>query len=151
VRDIKRIILHCTATEEGQHVTVDDVRRWHTMPKEKGGRGWRDIGYHYLIYIDGTIMQGRPLHLQGAHVRGHNADSIGIAYVGGLYDDEPSDTMTSMQELAWLRLVSGLRTVFGDHLTVHGHNEFANKACPSFTVADKYKFLYIAANENENG
>lgn len=134
MRKLKRIILHCSATEEGKDYTVAEIRRWHKK------RGWKDIGYHYVIYRDGTIAPGRPLDQQGAHVTGENGDSIGICYIGGLINGDPKDTMTSHQEMSWLNLVHCLRTLFGP-LTIHGHNEFANKACPSFTVAEKYNFL----------
>jgi N-acetylmuramoyl-L-alanine amidase len=134
MRDINRIILHCTATEAGKDVSVDTIRQWHVKRK------FKDIGYHYVIYLDGTIAIGRDVADQGAHVSGENHDSIGIAYVGGIYDGKPKDTMTSHQEMSFLMLVNSLRTVFGP-LTLHGHNEYSNKACPSFVVADKYSFL----------
>lgn len=136
MRQIRRAILHCTATEEGKHYDVDDIRRWHTSEP----RNWSDIGYHWLILLDGTIQEGRPFWKQGAHVAGHNEDSLGIAYVGGLRNGEPADTMTVLQDIAFLRLITSLRTVFGPIL-LHGHNEFSSKACPSFIVAEKYKWL----------
>jgi len=136
MRDLNRIILHCTATEAGQHVDVDTIRRWHTSSP----RNWSDIGYHYVIYLDGTIAPGRPVMKKGAHVANENHDSVGIAYVGGLYDGEPQDTMTAYQDMSFLMLVNSLRTVFGN-LSLHGHNEYANKACPSFDVQEKYSFL----------
>ena len=136
MRELKRIIFHCSATEDGKDYTVDQIRRWHTSPP----RNWRDIGYHYVIYRDGSIHEGRPIDQQGAHTRGENADSIGICYIGGLRDGKATDTMTMRQEIAWLKLVHSLRTVFGP-MTIHGHNEYANKACPSFIVKEKYPFL----------
>jgi N-acetylmuramoyl-L-alanine amidase len=136
MRELKRIIFHCSATEDGKDYTVDQIRRWHTSPP----RNWRDIGYHYVIYRDGSIHEGRPIDQQGAHTRGENADSIGICYIGGVRDGKATDTMTMRQEIAWLKLVHSLRTVFGP-MTIHGHNEFANKACPSFIVKEKYPFL----------
>jgi N-acetylmuramoyl-L-alanine amidase len=136
MRELKRIIFHCSATEDGKDYTVETIRRWHTSPP----RNWRDIGYHYVIYRDGSIHQGRPIDQQGAHTRGENADSIGICYIGGVRDGKATDTMTMHQEISWLKLVHSLRTVFGP-LTIHGHNEFANKACPSFIVKEKYPFL----------
>ena len=84
---------------------------------------------------------GRPLGRPGAHTKGENHDSVGVAYIGGLLNGKPHDTMTAYQDMSWLMLVNSLRTVFGP-LTLHGHNEFANKACPSFVVAEKYSFLY---------
>ena len=139
MRTYEKIILHCTATVEGAHFDVDTIRRWHTSPP----RNWRDIGYHFLIYLDGSIHTGRPITEIGAHCKGQNSCSVGIAYVGGVDEDhEPKDTMTAEQEMAVLLLVRSLRTVFGP-MTLHGHNEFANKACPSFDVQDKYKFLIL--------
>jgi len=136
MRELKRIIFHCSATEDGKDYTVETIRRWHTSPP----RNWRDIGYHYVIYRDGSIHEGRPIDQQGAHTRGENADSIGICYIGGVKDGKATDTMTMHQEIAWLKLVHSLRTVFGP-MTIHGHNEYANKACPSFIVKEKYPFL----------
>ena len=78
MRYINEIILHCTATKEGIDFNATDIDRWH---KE---RGFKKIGYHYVIRLDGTIEEGRPLEEMGAHATGHNAHSIGIVYVGGL-------------------------------------------------------------------
>ena len=78
MRSIDQIICHCSATREGQHVTVQQIRQWHLQRK------FADIGYHYVVYLDGTVHKGRPLEKAGAHCKGHNAHSIGICYVGGL-------------------------------------------------------------------
>ena len=135
MREIKRVILHCTATTEGKDYSVETIRKWHLK------RGWSDIGYHYLIYLDGSINLGRPVFKQGAQVKSENKDSIGIAYVGGVdKDGEPKDTMTLYQDIAFMRLFEALSVTFGK-LDLHGHNEFSNKACPSFDVQEKYKFL----------
>ena len=135
MRRLNRIILHCTATRVGEELDVSQIDKWHR------DRGFSEIGYHYVIYADGTIATGRNIRKKGAHVKGHNHDSVGVAYVGGLDNNlVPQDTMTMQQELAFLHLVNSLRVVFGS-LSVHGHNEFSNKACPSFEVQDKYKFL----------
>lgn len=135
-RPIKRIILHCTATEPNHDVTVEMVRRWHMAPP----RQWRDIGYHYLIRLDGSIERGRPLMEQGAHVKGHNYDTIGIAYAGGVKDGVPHDTMTMRQVRGLEDLIWSLRLIFG-WLPVSGHNEYSNKACPSFRVAEKFPYI----------
>tara|TARA_R110000765_G_scaffold37871_1_gene83513 strand:- start:120 stop:536 length:417 start_codon:yes stop_codon:yes gene_type:complete len=135
VRDIKRVILHCTATKEGVDVDVDRIRKWHLA------RNFSDIGYHYVILLNGDIALGRNVFTQGAHTRGENKTSIGVAYVGGLdKDGEPKDTMTLYQDIAFMRLFEALSVTFGK-LDLHGHNEFSNKACPSFDVQQKYKFL----------
>ena len=140
MRKINKIILHCTATAEGKDYSVETIRKWHLK------RGWSDIGYHYLIGLDGTIHLGRPVIKQGAHTKGENKTSIGIAYVGGVESDKvegkwkAKDTMTQAQERNFLVLYYSLKTCFGE-LSLHGHNEFSNKACPSFVVNEKYKFL----------
>ena len=91
MREIKSIILHCSATPEGKDFTVADITRWH---KE---RGFRTIGYHYVVYRDGTVHKGRPVEQIGAHCEGHNKNSIGVCYIGGLMADEktPKDTRTA--------------------------------------------------------
>lgn len=136
MRELKRIILHCTATPEGKHFDVDTIRRWHMKD-----RGWRDIGYHYVIYIDGSVHEGRPLEQIGAHTSGHNKDSIGIVYVGGCDAKmKAKDTLNEAQEVAMVNLIKALREEHGE-LALHGHNEFAAKACPSFDVQKKFDWL----------
>lgn len=135
-RTIRRIIVHCTATPEGRVVSVADIRRWHVQ-----GNGWRDIGYHYVIDLDGDVHAGRPEVEVGAHAAGHNADSIGICYVGGLEagSGRPKDTRTPAQKAALWRLVNDLQARHGGRLSVHGHNEFAAKACPCFDVRAEWQ------------
>ncbi len=138
MRDLNRIILHCSATKEGQDFSAATIRGWHV-----NGRGWSDIGYHWVIRLDGSIELGRPLERSGAHTKGHNKDSVGVCYIGGLDEDsKPKDTMNPEQEKAWRMIVLSLRTLYGNHMTIHGHNEFANKACPSFTVKEKFADMY---------
>ncbi len=130
MRSINKIIIHCTATPFGRNVSVDQIRDLHVRVN-----GWRDIGYHFVIYHDGSVHRGRPLEQVGAHCKGHNNHSIGIAYVGGLNKAGlPEDTRTPEQHAALLSLVAELRRRF-PAASVHGHNEFANKACPCFNVS----------------
>lgn len=134
MRTIDKIIIHCSATPEGKDFTVSDIDQWHRQ------RGFASIGYHYVIYLDGSIHEGRPLELQGAHTLGHNARSVGICYIGGVAADgrTPKDTRTYKQKEALIALVNDLKTRFPE-ATVHGHREFANKACPSFDVKKEFK------------
>lgn len=130
MRELKEIILHCTATKEGQDYSVEQVRRWHL------DRGFNDIGYHFLIRLDGTVEAGRPLETVGAHCKGHNANSIGIAYVGGLdKNGRPKDTRTLPQKESMRRLVYDLKQYF-PRLVVHCHNEYSTKSCPCFSVSE---------------
>lgn len=129
MRKINRIIIHCTATPAGRQVTVADIDRWHRA------RGFSQIGYHYVIYADGSVHNGRPEGKIGAHCLGQNTSSIGIAYVGGLTPDgsTPADTRTEAQKSSLRALVEHLRAKYPG-CTVHGHREFASKACPCFDV-----------------
>lgn len=129
MRRITEIIIHCSATPEGKDFTVEDIRRWHLARK------FADIGYHYVIYRDGSIHKGRAENIAGAHCQGHNANSIGICYIGGVAKDgkTPKDTRTPQQKTALRQLVNQLKFYY-PHATVHGHNEFSSKACPSFNV-----------------
>ncbi|TVQ57047.1 MAG: hypothetical protein EA355_05400 [Rhodobacteraceae bacterium] len=133
MRAIDKIIWHCAATPEGRDVSVDTIRSWHVDPAPRG-RGWSDIGYHYVITLDGVVHEGRPLDRPGAHTQGHNRNSIGLCYVGGVDAQmRPKDTRTPEQRRALYKLTEGLMKRFPG-ATVHGHNEFAAKACPSFDV-----------------
>ena len=130
-RKIKEIILHCSATPEGRDFTVSDIRRWHLQ------RGFSDIGYHYVIYRNGTICKGRNIDKVGAHCEGHNTYSVGICYIGGMTFDgkEPKDTRTVQQKKSLVRLVKNLMEIHNLNASdVHCHYEFANKACPSFKI-----------------
>ena len=130
MRTIDKIIVHCTATKEGQSVTVADVTAWHKA------RGFVTIGYHYLIGLGGEIWTGRSEQQVGAHTTGQNAHSIGVCYVGGLDANmKPKDTRTAEQKESLLRLINELRGKY-PKATVHGHYEFANKACPCFDVIE---------------
>lgn len=131
MRKITEIILHCAATPEGKDFTVADIDRWHRARKFNG------IGYHYVIYRDGTVHAGRPVERSGAHCTGHNAQSVGVCYIGGCATDgkTPKDTRTPAQRAALTSLVKKLLKQYPG-ATVHGHNEFAGKACPSFNVKE---------------
>ena len=133
MRTINEIIVHCTATPEGKDYTVDDITRWH---KE---RGFKTIGYHYVVYRDGSVHEGRPLSEVGAHCKGHNAHSIGVCYVGGLNADgrKAKDTRTLEQKDALVLLLVRLKTQL-PMAKIHGHRDFAAKECPSFDATREY-------------
>ena len=132
MRKITEIIIHCSATIEGKDCTVADIDRWHRA------RGFRKIGYHYVIYRDGSIHAGRPICETGAHCAGHNAHSIGICYIGGLAKDgrTPKDTRKPEQREAMRSLIKQLKQKFPE-ASIHGHREFAPKACPCFRVPEE--------------
>lgn len=135
-RSINEIIVHCTASYEGQPLTVDAIRRMHIRE-----RGWSDIGYHYVVYLDGTIHEGRNVNISGAHCTGHNTHSIGVVYVGGLAKNgKPKDTRTPAQKAGLLKLLRQLKQLY-PKATIHGHREYANKACPCFDAKSEYKEL----------
>ncbi|MDR2038634.1 MAG: N-acetylmuramoyl-L-alanine amidase [Bacteroidales bacterium] len=133
MRKINKIILHCSATKEGQSFTAKDIDQWHKQ------RGWKSIGYHYVILIDGTVQPGRPESETGAHTVGQNSHSIGICYIGGLDPDgKAKDTRTYQQKAALKSLISDLLKKYPGS-TIHGHNEFANKDCPCFDVKKEFE------------
>lgn len=133
MRYINEIIIHCSATKEGLDFNVNDLRRWHKA------QGWKDVGYHFVITLDGTIEQGRALEEIGSHTKGHNAHSIGICYIGGISKDgKPKDTRTIQQKAALCDLLNKLCKKFPDAL-IFGHNDFTKaKACPCFDVQKEY-------------
>lgn len=137
MRKIDKIIIHCSATREGQDIPVETIRKWHI-----DGRGWSDIGYHFYIDINAKIWKGRDIQKIGAHCSGNNRSSIGICYCGGVEADgkTPKDTRTESQKESLLSVLKTLKAMFPD-ASIYSHNEFANKACPSFDATNEYKGL----------
>ena len=136
MRKITNIIVHCSATPEGKSFTVADIDRWHRQ------RGFAQIGYHYVIYLDGSVHRGRPIGAIGAHCVGHNANSIGVCYIGGCNADgkRPKDTRTPAQKQSLIALLRQLRAQF-PNAAIHGRRDYAAKACPSFDATKEYAHL----------
>lgn len=140
MRAIKKIIVHCADTPEGRDDRAADIKRWHTAAPPKGN-GWKDIGYHYVIDLDGTIEPGRPVEQVGSHCSGHNQDSIGICYVGGADKNmRPKDTRTEQQKAALVTLLKYLVAKYPG-VKIYGHRDFSTKSCPSFDAKTEYAGL----------
>jgi hypothetical protein len=139
MRQIRQIIVHCTATrpdwwdKKTINEQVKEVEKWHVVD-----RGWKAIGYHYLIGRNGEVVQGRPIEMIGSHARGHNKDSIGIALFGGFgsdADDLATDHFTPLQLAAAYELIRKLQGQYNiKSERVIGHNRISSKACPGFRV-----------------
>ena len=136
MRKIDLIVIHCSATRAGKNYTAADIDRWHKK------RGWACIGYHYVVRLDGTVEKGRDLSRAGAHCAGHNVNSIGVCYIGGLAADGKTakDTRTPEQRKALLMLLRRLRAKY-PNAKIYGHRDFAAKACPSFDATREYADL----------
>lgn len=134
MRNIQYLIVHCSATRAGKDYTVQDIDRWHRE------RGFARIGYHYVIYRDGSVHAGRSEGKVGVHVSGFNTNSIGICYIGGLHKDgiTPEDTRTPEQRTALRKLLRELRGRY-PKARICGHRDFAKKACPCFNAREEYK------------
>jgi N-acetyl-anhydromuramyl-L-alanine amidase AmpD len=140
------IVIHCSATEENHEYYADDIRQWH---KE---RGFKDIGYHFVIDIDGTLEIGRPLEQAGAHAQGYNEKSIAICYIGGLRKNKPADTRTEEQKTTMHSLINLIKTIYPNIRNVVGHRDLSvdlngdgvvspqewMKQCPCFNVQDEF-------------
>lgn len=128
MRPINELIWHCTATPEGREASVADITAWHKA------RGFATIGYHKVVHLDGTVSDGRPESVVGAHVAGHNTGTIGYVYVGGCDATmKPKDTRTAAQKATMMRLTKEAIAKY-KLKKVTGHNQYAAKACPSFDV-----------------
>jgi N-acetyl-anhydromuramyl-L-alanine amidase AmpD len=142
MRHIDEIVIHCTATNPSWYAdksaqdVAQEIRRWHTQERK-----WSDIGYHFIVHRNGEVATGRPVSRSGAHVAGHNKNTIGVSLVGGrggCSDDSFLDNFTEEQEKALRELIEDLKK---DHKTitkVTGHNDYASKACPCFDVDEWY-------------
>ena len=148
MREINQIVIHCSATEQWRNVSVDEIKHWHL------NRGFNDIGYHYVIDINGIVHEGRNVSIAGAHAKGYNDNSIGICYVGGLARVimEPMDTRNPKQKDALLNLVTTLKNIFPIK-RIDGHRDLSvdlngdgvvspsewMKSCPCFDVHKEFK------------
>lgn len=141
-RLIQRIIIHCSATKPGQVCNAEILDKWH---KEKG---YKCIGYHYVILPDGTVEIGRKEQEKGAHCTGYNSDSIGICYIGGLDEKgNPKDTRTIEQKIELINIIQDLCSRYKIK-SIAGHNFYnKNKACPCFDAKEEYKY-YINDEKN---
>lgn len=128
-RHVDKLIIHCAATPPKMDIGVKEITEWHKK------QGWKTIGYHFVIRRDGTVEVGRDMNQIGAHVQGQNTGSIGICLVGGV--DDKGKAEANFTEKQWAELARCVRLFKAEYPkgTVHGHNEYAAKACPSFNVA----------------
>jgi N-acetylmuramoyl-L-alanine amidase len=136
MRKIDKIIIHCSATPEFSDFDVKDIRDWHV-----NGNGWSDVGYHYIIKLNGEVQFGRPENKIGAHVKGKNRSSIGVCYIGGMDKsmEEWIDTRTEAQKKSLIELIKDLQKKYPGSI-VYGHRDFTSKKpCPSFDAKEEYK------------
>ena len=139
MKKVEKIIIHCSATREGDDsINAEVIDRWHKK------RGWKGIGYHFLVLIDGSIETGRMINKCGAHTKGLNCSSISICYVGGVESEKDSkgkypakDTRTPEQKETLLELLHVLRKMYPD-AKIHSHRDFAAKAGPRFDATTEY-------------
>ena len=146
MRAVNKIVIHCSATPEGRNVSAATIDGWHRK------RGFNQIGYHYVIGLDGKIESGRAVNIMGAHVGGGgNRASIGIAYIGGVDANlKPKDTRSEAQKLALIKIIKILKNIYPD-ASIHGHRDYSKdkdgdgveaheymKACPCFDAEVEY-------------
>lgn len=136
MRPISEIIVHSTATPKGMNASAKDIDKWHRQ------RGFNCIGYHFVILRSGQIERGRAIEMAGAHCKGNNADTIGVAYVGGLNESKQSaDTRTIAQKQALVILIKQLLKQYPTIHKISGHRDYCNTACPSFDATAEYQHL----------
>lgn len=127
-RRIDTIIVHCAATPPSMDIGVREIRKWHQ------GRGWRDIGYHYVIRRDGTLESGRDLDEPGAHAKGYNADSVGVCLVGGVDEMGKPDANFTFAQYKTLHSLLARMKKHQTLLSIMGHRDISDKACPCFDI-----------------
>jgi hypothetical protein len=152
MKKVEHLVIHCTATPEGREVSSEEIRRWHTGPVGKGGRGWKQVGYTDMIHLDGRVerlvennedAKVDPWEITNG-ASGYNAISRHVVYVGGVAKDgkTPGDTRTPAQRTAMEAYVKDFHARF-PHVRIIGHREIAAKACPSFDVQQWLKSVGI--------
>ena len=137
MRPLTEIIIHCSATKPSMDIGADWIRKIHVQQNK-----WRDVGYHFIIRRNGAQEEGRPIDQAGAHCKGHNSDTIGICLVGGLSETgRPQNNFTPEQFQSVQMLIGYLKERYPTIVKLSGHNDYANKACPSFNVHEKLRLL----------
>lgn len=137
-REIKYIVLHCTATNQNAKVS-SIVNYW------KNEKGWKSPGYHFLIDKHGEIHELHPIEKPSNGVAGYNQNSIHISYIGGIgKDGKGLDNRTPEQILSQIKLVTEMKSKF-PKAEILGHRDFPNvkKECPSFDVKEWLKSVGI--------
>lgn len=126
MRKINKIVIHCSDSCDSLDIGRREIDEWHKA------RGWSGIGYHFLVRRNGTIEIGRPEETIGAHVKGHNRNSIGICWIG-------KHIITAAQKTALYKLLCELRAKYSiDIEGVVGHYELASesgKTCPNLDMS----------------
>lgn len=126
------IVVHCSATQAKADIGAAEIDRWHRQ------RGWQCIGYHYVIRRDGTLETGRDDRVVGAHVEGHNSDSVGICMAGGIDAEGKAENNFTEAQFATLRRLCHELKIKYPAAIVQGHRDFpgVKKDCPCFPVKD---------------
>lgn len=147
MKEIK-VCIHCSATPDGSNLTFEQCKDMHTRDKNRGGNGWRDIGYNLYIERDGSIHQGRPFGASLAHAKGYNIGYLAICYEGGLDKNlKPKDTRTEAQKQSIMVSMLFIRKIY-IVTSVDGHRDLSPdknhdgiitpdewlKSCPCFDV-----------------
>ena len=129
MRSIKYIVVHCTATP--QSTTIESIKNYW-----RNDLGWSNVGYHYMIQADGTIVHIADESLITNGVRGYNKNSIHVCWIGG----QIKDNRTKQQREALIRKLSELKAKY-PQATIQGHRDFpgVTKACPQFDAKNEYK------------
>ena len=148
-REVNLIVVHCSATRVDRDITARDIDSFHRV------RGFSSWGYHYYVRKDGSLEKMRDESEPGAHAYGHNRDSIGLCYEGGLdVNGRPADTRTAAQKRTLVALLRSLRADYPGARIV-GHRDLSpdvngngrvdkwerTKECPCFDAAEEYADL----------
>lgn len=137
---INRLTVHHTGVIAGMGPgrDVETVRRIQSMHQDD--RGFADIGYHYIIGIDGAVYQGRPEHIQGAHAKGaNNIGNLGVSLIGDFSGRMPSSAQMSTLQAVLRHQQQRLAIPMA---RVYGHRELGQTVCPGdrlFAWLERYR------------
>lgn len=141
---LKYLIIHCTATPRGLHISKEDIEKWHKVE-----RGWSRVGYNDMIHLNGELENLIPFDqddnvdrweiANGA--RGYNGISKHLVYVGGLEGDTRTD-----EQIFTMTIYCHYMVLRHPHIKIIGHNQVSNKTCPSFDVTEFCKEILLPKN-----